>query len=95
VSQLTVEQVRQFIREAWMSGEGEWVVRGGSEVLFKFEGEPARAWRYTTLPQVTYFSDAELVKKPSGPTRDQVWVFKRDGKLFAIAERQLYHRPTK
>ena len=76
-----------------MSGEGQWAVRGGSEVLFRFENEPREAWRWTTLPQVTYFSDAELVKKPSGPTRNQVWVFKRDGKLFAIADRDFYSRP--
>ena len=76
-----------------MSGEGNWAVRGGSEVLFRGEKEPKDSWRWTTLPKVTYFSDAELVKKPSGPTRDQVWVFKRDGKLFAIAERQFFSRP--
>jgi hypothetical protein len=87
-----VGDIRLAIREVFETGP--WAVRGGSEVLFKFEGEPARAWRYTTLRQVTYFSNAELVKKPSGPTRDQVWVFKRDDKLFAISDRQFYSKPV-
>lgn len=89
--QATLGEIKQAIREAWVTGP--WVVRGGSEVLFRGVDEPARAWRYTTMPKVTYFTDEELVRKPSSPTRDQVWVFQRDGKLFAIAERQFFSRP--
>ena len=82
-------EVRTLVREAL----GAWIVRGGSEVLTRGVKEPPRAWRYTTLRKVTYFTDAELVRKPRGLTDDQTWVFRRGDDLFAIAERQFYQRP--
>lgn len=83
---VTLAEIKMAIHEA----QGEWIVRGGSEVLVRGVDEPPRAWRYDILKKVTYFSDSELVQSPSNQTRPQVWVFKRDNMLFAVRESQLF-----
>jgi hypothetical protein len=85
----TLGEVRRVVREAL----GNWIVRGGSEVLVRGVKESPKDWRYITLQKVTYFSDDELVRKPRGLTDNQTWTFKRGDMLYAIAERQFYQRP--
>jgi hypothetical protein len=76
-----------------LESSGEFAVRGGCELLVKGVDEPPDAWRWKYFQKVLYFTPDELVHAPSGPMSRQVWEFKRDGMMIAVAERDLFSRP--
>ena len=71
-------------------------VRGGSTVGFNKTGAKTD-WEDIVLPKVTYFSEDEVVKKPSeegwpGPRR---WVFFRDGGFWRVTEEMFMYTPER
>lgn len=86
--------LKSLIKEVLVTeSRNEYVVRGGSEILTRMDSETPRDWKWETFPKVLYFSKEELVKKPRGPQDHQNYVFKRDGKLYAVDSRRLYLQP--
>ena len=78
---------------ALIESRNDYVVRGGRELLTKGADEPPTAWRWQYFQKVTYFTPDELVKSPKGMQDRQVWVFKCDDMMFAVAERDFFTRP--
>lgn len=76
-----------------LESSNDFVVRGGRELLTKGADELSAAWRWQYFQKVLYFTSDELVKAPKSPQDRQVWVFKRDDMMFAIAERDFFIRP--
>jgi hypothetical protein len=76
-----------------LESSDEFVVRGGRELLVKGVGEPPDAWRWKYFQKALYFTKDELVRAPGGHMGRQVWEFKRDGMMIAVAERDFFTRP--
>ena len=98
----TLGNLKRVISEALLTRadlglppRNDWVVRKGAEVLVKGVDDSADAWHYEELPKVTYFTMDELVDFPSGPQSNKNFKFERDGKLYAVAERQFFLMPPR
>lgn len=72
---------------------GSWIVRSGAHVLVRPEGGTPDDWTEVITNKVLYFSDEELVKGPTSPTREPVWTFLRDGWLTAVRESGFFSHP--
>ncbi len=86
---ITLGELRSMIEEV----RDEYVVRGGSEILTRDVGSSPRDWQWEYFQKVLYFPKDSLIKKPRGPTDLQNYVFKKDGKLYAVDARRLFHAP--
>lgn len=90
---ITIGELRAVIREALVESRDEYVVRGGSEILTRDVDSSPRDWQWEYFQKVLYFPKSSLIKKPRGPTDLQNYVFKKDGKLYAIDARRIYYMP--
>ena len=88
----SIHNLKRFITEA---ARNDWVVRARAEVLVRGVDESSSAWQYEEFRKPLYFEMDELIEFPSGPMGNQNFIFKRDGKLYAVAERQFFLMPPR
>lgn len=76
--------------------DGEWVLRGGQEVLARHVDSQPKDWQWTTLPKVTYFRKQDVVDYPRGSSFMQNnYVFRQGDTLYGVRPEQLFKDPMK
>lgn len=91
---ISVKDLKEVVADAWPPEERGWSVKPG-QLLVRGTSDPRNAWRWEFNPSRLFFKREELKKEPHSPLVRQVWVFERDGMLYAIADYDFYVAPRR